>query len=93
MDLLKGVALGTIISIIFVLKGNLKKAYYFRKEECANGDLIYIDAVQEVSFLNKAAIKQTFNDLPVNSKVIINAKDTVYIAHEILDFIHEFKTT
>ena len=93
LDLLKGVALGTIISIIFVLKGNLKKAYYFRKEECANGDLIYIDAVQEVSFLNKAAIKQTFNDLPVNSKVFINAKDTVYIAHEILDFIHEFKTT
>ena len=93
MDLLKGVALGIINSIIFVLKGNLKKVYYFRKEECADGDVIHIDAVQEVSFLNKAAIKQTFNDLPVNSKVIINAKDTVYIAHEILDFIHEFKTT
>jgi hypothetical protein len=46
---------------------------------------------QEVSFLNKAAIKQTLNDIPEKSKVIID-KDTVYIAHDILDLIHEFKT-
>jgi MFS superfamily sulfate permease-like transporter len=32
-DLLKGVTLGIIISIIFVLKGNMKRAYNFRKEE------------------------------------------------------------
>jgi MFS superfamily sulfate permease-like transporter len=93
LDLLKGVALGIMISIIFVLKGNLKRAYYFRKEEYADGDVIHIDLAQEVSFLNKAAIKQTLNHIPENSKVIIDAKDTVYIAHDILDLIHEFKTT
>jgi MFS superfamily sulfate permease-like transporter len=93
MDLLKGVALGIIISIIFILKGNLKRAYSFRKQEYADGDVIHIDLAQEVSFLNKAAIKSTLNDIPENSKVIIDAKDTVYIAHDILDLIHEFKTT
>jgi MFS superfamily sulfate permease-like transporter len=92
-DLLKGVALGIIISIIFVLKGNLKRAYHFRKEEYADGDVIHIDLAQEVSFLNKAAIKSTLNDIPENSKVIIDATDTVYIAHDILDLIYEFKTT
>lgn len=92
-DLLKGVALGIIISVIFVLKGNLKRAYSFRKEQYADGDIIHIDLAQEVSFLNKAAIKTTLNDIPENSKVIINAHDTVYIAHDILDLIHEFKTT
>ncbi|TRX02815.1 SulP family inorganic anion transporter [Flavobacterium gawalongense] len=91
-DLLKGVALGIVISIIFILKGNLKRAYYFRKEEYADGDVIHIDLAQEVSFLNKAAIKLTLNHIPENSKVIINAQDTVYIAHDILDLIHEFKT-
>lgn len=91
-DLLKGVALGIIISIIFVLRGNLKRAYHFRKEEYADGDVIHIDLAQEVSFLNKAAIKSTLNDIPENSKVIIDATDTVYIAHDILDLIHEFKT-
>lgn len=92
-DLLKGVALGIVISIIFVLKGNLKRAYSFRKEEYADGDIIHIDLAQEVSFLNKAAIKSTLNDIPENSKVVINASDTVYIAHDILDLIHEFETT
>ncbi|MFE3871082.1 SulP family inorganic anion transporter [Flavobacterium sp. ZS1P70] len=92
-DLLKGVALGIVISIIFVLKGNLKRAYSFRKEEYADGDVIHIDLAQEVSFLNKAAIKLTLNDIPEKSKVVIDAKDTVYIAHDILDLIHEFKTT
>ena len=89
-DLLKGVALGIIISIIFVLRGNLKRAYIFRKEEYEDGDIIHIDLAQEVSFLNKAAIKSTLAKIPENSKVIIDAKDTVYIAHDVLDLITEF---
>jgi MFS superfamily sulfate permease-like transporter len=92
-DLLKGVALGIIISIIFVLKGNLKRAYNFRREQYADGDVIHIDLAQEVSFLNKAAIKTTLGEIPQNSKVVINAEDTVYIAHDILDLIREFKAT
>ena len=91
-DLLKGVVLGMIISVIFVLKGNLKRAYVFRKEEYIDGDVIHIDLAQEVSFLNKADIKETLKNIPNNSKVIIDASDTVYIAHDILDLIHEFKT-
>lgn len=90
-DLLKGVALGMVISIIFVLRGNLKRAYNFRKEEYAEGDVIHIDLAQEVSFLNKAAIKATLNDIPENSKIIIDASDTVYIAHDVLDLIEEFR--
>ena len=92
-DLLKGVSLGILISIIFILKGNLKRAYSFKKEEYVDGDIIHIDLAQEVSFLNKAAIKMTLSQIPENSKVIINAQDTVYIAHDILDLIREFKET
>jgi MFS superfamily sulfate permease-like transporter len=90
-DLLKGVTLGIIISIIFVLKGNMQRAYNFRKEEYSEGDIIHIDLAQEVSFLNKAAIKATLNNIPSNSKVVINATDSVYIAHDVLDLIKEFK--
>jgi MFS superfamily sulfate permease-like transporter len=90
-DLLKGVTLGIIISIIFVLKGNMKRAYNFRKEEYQEGDIIHIDLAQEVSFLNKAAIKATLNKIPSNSKVVINATDTDYITHDVLDLIKEFK--
>jgi MFS superfamily sulfate permease-like transporter len=91
-DLLKGVALGIIISIVFILRGNLKRAYRFRKEKFEDGDVIRIDLAQEVSFLNKAAIKTTLSEIPENSRVVINASDTVYIAHDVLDLIHEFAT-
>lgn len=92
LDLLQGVALGIVISILFVLRGNLKRAYRFRKEKFEDGDVIRIDLAQEVSFLNKAAIKTTLAEIPENSKVVINASDTVYIAHDILDLIQEFAT-
>lgn len=90
-DLLKGVALGMAVSIVFILKGNMQRAYKFRKEEYKNGDIIHIDLAQEVSFLNKAAIKSTLASIPENSSVVINASDTVYIAHDVLDLIKEFK--
>ena len=92
-DLLKGVLLGIVISVIFILRGNLKRAYSFKKEEYVDGDIIHIDLAQEVSFLNKAAIKLTLSEIPENAKVIINAQDTVYISHDILDLIKEFKVT
>ncbi len=92
LDLLKGVALGIAISVVFILRGNLKRAYRFRKEKFEDGDVIRIDLAQEVSFLNKAAIKTTLAEIPENSKVVINASDTVYIAHDVLDLIHEFAT-
>jgi len=90
-DLLIGVATGMIISILAILRGNMKRAYYFRKEEYEDGDIIHIHLAQEVSFLNKAAILFTLDAIPENSKVIINASDTVYIAHDILDSIREFR--
>jgi MFS superfamily sulfate permease-like transporter len=91
LDLLKGVALGMLISIFFVLRGNFKRAYSFRKEQYHDGDVIHIELAQEVSFLNKAAIKNTLKNIPDNSTVVINASDTVYIAHDVLDLIEEFK--
>ena len=41
--------------------------------------------------LNKAAIKSTLASIPENSNVVINASDTVYIAHDVLDLIKEFE--
>jgi MFS superfamily sulfate permease-like transporter len=91
-DLLKGVALGMIVSVIFILRGNMKRAYTFKKEGFREGDIIHIDLAQEVSFLNKSAIKSTLASIPENASVVINASETVYIAHDVLDLIKEFST-
>jgi MFS superfamily sulfate permease-like transporter len=89
-DLLKGVGIGLMVSIFFILKGNLKLAYFFKKEEHNEGETIHIDLAQEVSFLNKAAIKQTLAHLPENSKVVINAAGTVYIDYDVLELLRDF---
>jgi MFS superfamily sulfate permease-like transporter len=89
-DLLKGVGIGLVVSIIFILRGNMKLAYYFKKKEHNEGETIHIDLAQEVSFLNKAAIKQTLAHLPENSKVIIDAVNTVYIDYDVLELIRDF---
>ncbi len=89
-DLLKGVGIGLIISIFFILRGNMKLAYFFKKKEHTEGDTIHINLAQEVSFLNKAAIKQTLAHLPKNSKVIIDASSTVYIDYDVLELIRDF---
>ncbi|MFN0086659.1 MAG: SulP family inorganic anion transporter [Blastocatellia bacterium] len=89
-DLLKGVIIGLVVSVFFILKGNMKLAYFFKKEQYHEGETIHIDLAQEVSFLNKAAIKQTLAHLPEKSKVMINAADTVYIDHDVLELIRNF---
>jgi MFS superfamily sulfate permease-like transporter len=89
-DLLKGVAIGLAVSIFFILRANMRLAYFFKKEEHHTGETIYIDLAQEVSFLNKAAIKQTLAHLPENSNVVINAANTLYIDHDILELIRDF---
>jgi MFS superfamily sulfate permease-like transporter len=89
-DLLKGVAVGLAVSIFFILRANMKLAYFFKREEHHTGETIHIDLAQEVSFLNKAAIKQTLAHLPENSKVVINAANTLYIDHDVLELIRDF---
>jgi MFS superfamily sulfate permease-like transporter len=89
-DLLKGVGIGLAVSLFFILKGNMKLAYFFKKEEHQEGETIHIDLAQEVSFLNKAAIKQTLAHLPENSKVVIDAANTVYIDYDVLEMLRDF---
>ncbi|HEU4859215.1 MAG TPA: SulP family inorganic anion transporter [Chitinophagaceae bacterium] len=89
-DLLRGVGIGLMVSVFFILKGNMKLAYFFKKEEHHEGETIHIDLAQEVSFLNKAAVKQTLAHLPANSKVVIDAAGTVYIDYDVLQLIRDF---
>jgi MFS superfamily sulfate permease-like transporter len=90
LDLLKGVGIGILISIFYILRQNIRIPYYYQRSSYSNGELIKLNLAQEVSFLNKASIKETLNNLPENSNVIIDASDTQYIDFDVLDLINEF---
>lgn len=90
-DLLIGIALGMAVSVIAILRGNMKSSYYFRKEKYKNGDSIRLELAQEVSFLNKASILLTLDHMPENTTVVIDASKTTYIDFDVLETIREFK--
>ena len=89
-DLLKGVGVGLLISIIYILQGNMKRAYYLSKENLDDADEISIKLAEEVSFLNKAAIKKTLKNIKSGSKVVIDARTTSYITMDVLEMIQDF---
>ncbi|MBS0025841.1 SulP family inorganic anion transporter [Chitinophaga sp. 22321] len=90
-DLLIGIALGMVVSVLAILRGNMKSSYYFRKEKYHSGDSIRLELAQEVSFLNKASILLTLDHMPENITLVIDAHKTAYIDFDVLQTIREFK--
>ena len=89
--LLVGVLSGIVAAIGAILYGNLKNSYFFHKEKHHEGDTIRMRLSEEVSFLNKAAIRQTLDHMPENSTVVIDASGTSYIDFDVLELIKEFR--
>jgi len=91
----KGLLIGVIAGIIAasgaILYGNLKNSYFFHKEKHHEGDLVKIHLSEEVSFLNKAAIRETLDHIPANTTVVIDASNTSYIDFDVLELIKEFR--
>lgn len=89
--LLLGVIAGLIAASIAILHGNLKNSYFFHKDKHHTGDVIKIHLSEEVSFLNKASLRETLDHIPENSTVIIDAANTKYIDFDVLEIIKEFR--
>ncbi len=69
----------------------LKTPTFFHESKHHEGDAININLSEEVSFLNKAAIRQTLDNMPANTKVVIDASNTSYIDFDVLELIKEFR--
>jgi len=86
-----GVLAGIIAAIGAVLHGNLKNSYFFHKDRHKDGEVINIRLSEEVSFLNKAAIRETLDHIPENQAVVIDASGSDYIDFDVLELIKEFR--
>lgn len=90
-DLLKGIAIGMVVAIYFILRKNYKHSYHYKKEEHRDGEVITLVLSEEVTFLNKGSIGLTLDHLPENSKVIIDGSKSLNIDYDVLEIIQEFK--
>ena len=89
--LLLGVVAGLIAAFGAILHGNLKNSYFFHKDQHHTGDIIKIRLSEELSFLNKASIRETLDHMPANSTVVIDASNTDYIDFDVLELLKEFR--
>ncbi|TDN88001.1 carbonic anhydrase [Salegentibacter sp. 24] len=92
-DLLIGIFIGSLISIFFLLRSNYHNAFFIENTKIFRGETIRLELSNEVSFFNKASIKNSLWNVPKNSNVIIDATFASYIDHDILEIFEDFKTT
>ncbi len=89
-DLLKGVVLGMIVAIIFVLINNFRNAFE-QVNEKHHRNKFTITLAQEVSFLNKGKILQLLKSIPDNSEVMIDGSKSVFIDYDVYEIIKDFE--
>lgn len=89
-DLLQGILIGMVVAVFFILKGHYKNAYILNKSRIEDKDVETITLAEEVSFLNKGSLLKTLNKLPDGTNVIIDARDTKVIDHDVIEIIRDF---
>jgi hypothetical protein len=88
-DLLKGIAFGMFVGIIYVFRSNIKLAIIVTNDE----KKYLVRFIKDVTFFNKAFLRNFFRTLPSESSVVIDMRKPVFVDDDIIDVIEEFKTT
>lgn len=89
-DLLIGIGLGMAVAIVQILWKNYKTPYEIGQIN-ANGKHLTLKLAEEVSFLNKAGIMRTLDQIPENTRLDIDASNTKNIHPDVIEIIEDFK--
>jgi MFS superfamily sulfate permease-like transporter len=90
-DLLRGIGLGMIVAIFIILRNNFTIPFKMQKENLEGKDRIKIVLSEDVSFLNKASILKTLNQLPDHTSVEIDARNAKFIHLDVIEIIEDFQ--
>lgn len=85
-DLLIGICIGITAGVYFILRSNFKSSIFTMSDEHRH----LIRFRKEVSFLNKAYLKGILEDIPDDTAVLIDATQSKFIDHDIVDLVNDF---
>ena len=86
-DLLWGIAVGSLVGILFVLRTNFRNAISSVRE----GKKVLINLNKDIYFMNKSQIKEILIDLQEGDEVSIDGTKAKFIDHDIFSILLEFK--
>ena len=85
-DLLKGMAIGVVCGLFFVIKANYHAAISLTQD----GKHYLLRLHKDVSFLNKALLRRYLDRIEEGGSVIIDGSKAQFIDQDILETIHDF---
>ena len=90
-DLLTGIGLGMVVAIFIILRNNFRIPFNMHKEDLEGKDKIRIILSEDVTFLNKATILKTLDQIPNDTHVEIDATHTKFIHFDVFEIIENFQ--
>ncbi len=90
-DLLTGIGLGMVVAIFIILRNNFKVPFKMHRAELEGKDKIRIELSEDVTFLNKASILKSLDEIPNNVSVEIDASNTKFIHFDVIEIIENFE--
>ena len=90
-DLLKGITLGMLVAIFYILRTNYRRDYKFHQDAKAEGGQITITLSEHVTFINKGSIALKLSNIEQDARVVIEGKDAHFIDLDVLEILYDFK--
>ncbi len=89
-DLLIGVTTGLLIAVYFIIQNNFKAEYKISHSLIDGRETYFIKLNSNVTFLNKANLRKSLDQIPEESRLTIDGADCNFIDYDILEIISEF---
>jgi len=90
-DLLVGIGLGMTVAIFQILLTNYNNPYFVEEQPHLPDTAWHITLSEDVSFLNRAAIMRTLDEIPPGSTVVIDATRSANIDFDVYDVIKSYE--
>lgn len=90
-DLLIGVIIGLVLSLLFILNSNVRRPIRKIHEKHIDGELLHVELGNQVSFLNKASLLAAMREARKGSRLLLDARRTDYIDPDVLSMIREYQ--
>jgi len=93
-DLLVGILAGMAVGIFYTLLASYRNSHYMHDVVTTEeGHAVHhLVLAEEVSFFNKANVMRALEEIPAESKVIIDGSNSVFIDHDVMELIENFET-
>ena len=95
-DLLTGIGIGMAVALLFILHRNYQNSHFLHLQRASSSEhpqMIVMTLAEEVTFLNKGAIRSELARLPEDCHVVIDASRSYAIDHDVQEIIDDFRDT